>query len=352
MRRFRLAVLLIFVVLLFSILGISMCAWAQKLTHKVVKGDTLWDICEKYYADANLWPKLWQMNPFITNPHLLKPGDVVVLLEDVPMKVPPAVEKKLATKAETVDDSAAGKSGIDVSGFTSVEAIGFLSTDEVTSSGYVSSAEAERMVLSEGDVIYVTFTEERDPKPGDMFTICQKSPFLNHPITGKKLGYVVSFLGKIALREHVKEGIYKADIVKSYRAVHVGDLILPWKPVSPCIRPMPLDRQLSINVVGVKDQRELIGQFSVVYFDRGFNHGIRVGNLFEIVKKLQVESSRKVQLPERVLGRVLILEVMPDTATGVVIATKEEFTNGTSLRSLDLMSSRHVLSMIPGCSLE
>ncbi|MFH1490667.1 MAG: LysM domain-containing protein, partial [Pseudomonadota bacterium] len=53
---------------------------AQQLTHKVEKGDTLWSICEKYYGDADLWPKLWQMNPFITNPHFLNPGDVITLI--------------------------------------------------------------------------------------------------------------------------------------------------------------------------------------------------------------------------------------------------------------------------------
>ena len=55
------------------IMGASM-AWSQNLTHTVQKGDTLWSICEKYYGDADLWPKLWQMNPFVTNPHLLDPA--------------------------------------------------------------------------------------------------------------------------------------------------------------------------------------------------------------------------------------------------------------------------------------
>ena len=60
--------------------------FAQKLTHTVQKGDTLWDICEKYYGDPDLWPKLWQMNPFVTNPHLLHPGDVITLFEKEPVK--------------------------------------------------------------------------------------------------------------------------------------------------------------------------------------------------------------------------------------------------------------------------
>ena len=66
-------------------------ALAETYTHIAKKGDTLWSICEKYYGDPELWPKLWQINPFVTNPHLLKPGDTIKLLEDVPCDVLPEV---------------------------------------------------------------------------------------------------------------------------------------------------------------------------------------------------------------------------------------------------------------------
>ena len=76
--------------IIFLILGVFLAdpslIMAQKQTHIVQKGDTLWDICEKYYGDSELWPKLWEMNPFVTNPHLLEPGDVIALLDGVPTR--------------------------------------------------------------------------------------------------------------------------------------------------------------------------------------------------------------------------------------------------------------------------
>jgi nucleoid-associated protein YgaU len=81
MKRNGRAIASIFMILSLILIAVPTDLRAQPSTHKVEKGDTLWSICEKYYGDPTLWPKLWEMNPFVTNPHLLKPGDVITLLE-------------------------------------------------------------------------------------------------------------------------------------------------------------------------------------------------------------------------------------------------------------------------------
>src|SRR3569833_1054628 len=71
------------------LLTFALCTGAQADTvaltpdhpdrYVVVKGDTLWDISARFLRDPWKWPDVWKINPQIDNPHLIYPGDTVVL---------------------------------------------------------------------------------------------------------------------------------------------------------------------------------------------------------------------------------------------------------------------------------
>src|SRR6185437_11609075 len=47
--------------------------------HTVRRGETLWEISNRYYQNPYQWPRLWSYNPQIQNPHWIYPGDHVRL---------------------------------------------------------------------------------------------------------------------------------------------------------------------------------------------------------------------------------------------------------------------------------
>ncbi|MBL7665020.1 MAG: LysM peptidoglycan-binding domain-containing protein [Bacteriovoracaceae bacterium] len=47
-------------------------------SYTVVEGDWLWKISEKLFGSGFYYPKIWSLNPYITNPHLIEPGMTLV----------------------------------------------------------------------------------------------------------------------------------------------------------------------------------------------------------------------------------------------------------------------------------
>ena len=77
-------------IMIFSLILLPMGLLADELTlnnnapktYVVKKGDTLWDISGVFLKQPWLWPKLWRINPDISNPHLIYPGDKLRLVYD------------------------------------------------------------------------------------------------------------------------------------------------------------------------------------------------------------------------------------------------------------------------------
>jgi hypothetical protein len=330
---------------------------AQPLTYTVQQGDTLWDICEKVYGDADLWPKLWEMNPFITNPHLLKPGDVITLLKGVPvLKGAPVSMAKESPPAKTAGPVVAPPRGYDLSSLASIDGVGFLSTGEVATLGVVVAGEGAKVMLGAGDTLFVE--TEGDPLQvvGNRFTVCSISSLLKDPRTGENLGYLVTYVGTIRILQHVRGQLFKGVIEKMFGDIKKGDGLLRYVPVSDCISLAKADREVNTYIAAVEDQRVMVGQYTIIYLSKGYQQGIRRGQLFEILKKREAEITKEetnapetVVLPDAVLGYCLVLKTTEDTATGVVLSAKEDIPNGAPMKTFFWKKPPRFLSSIPLC---
>ena len=68
----------------------------QTQVYIIERGDTLWDISSRFLESPWYWPQLWALNPYITNPHLIYPGEPIALAPAEPIMVaeaPPPVEE-------------------------------------------------------------------------------------------------------------------------------------------------------------------------------------------------------------------------------------------------------------------
>ena len=366
-----------------TILGVILSAsmsFAQPSTHRVIKGDTLWSICEKYYGDSNLWPRLWEMNSFVTNPHLLHPGDLITLFEKEPAKKEPPKPEPVVVEKPLPE-------GIDISVRTNTDALGYLAMGEIGSWGTILSSENGKKLQYKDDSVYLQFVDGVKVEVGDEFTIIREPEKVTHPLIDKwpeftaetlnrpaDLGYVVRFQGRLVVEKFVgfgrqhdqlyqKPQIYRARITRSYRSINVGYMLIPSAPVSSCVKPIHLDKDILGNIVAAKEETGVLGSDSVVYIDKGFNQGIQRGHLFEIVKthilpdpdvsrRYTSETRPTIILPDIPVGLLVIVESRPDTSIALVVRSKGDIKLGYYIKTLYWDKIPRIIQRLKRCHLE
>jgi len=353
------------------IMSLISVAGAQPKTHTVVKGDTLWGICEKYYGDPNLWPTLWELNPFVTNPHLLHPGDLITLFEAKPEKKEPEKVAAVPKKPEKRLPQ-----GIDISVRTNPDAMGFFSLGKVESWGAIMASRNGRDLQYKGDTVYLKFADNVKVEPGDEFTVFKTSDLLKNPLNKyEDMGYVIRFKGRVIVEQfvglavrkgepYIKPQIYQARVVDSYQPLRIGYDLAPYNRVSPCVKPVHLFKDMLGNIVGAKDETRVIGADSVVYIDKGFNQGVQRGHILQIVKTQILpdpDPDREttmhgpvslIVLPDIPVGILMIVESRPDSSIGVVIRSDENIKRGYWVKTLYWDEIPAVLQRLRRCDLE
>jgi LysM repeat protein len=353
---------------------------AQPKTYTVQKGDTLWDLCQKFYGDANLWPKLWEMNPFVTNPHLLKPGDVLTLFEKEATG-----KEEMVKPPEKAAPPVPEMKGVDISGLTQPEAMGYFSTIPVEGWGFVEATTSAKIGLDVGETAFVKFEKNADTiHVGQEFAIVTSSSLIRHPLTDQPLGYIVSTRGKLVIKEHLRGSHFRAEVSSVYSEVGVGSLVMPATPYSPCIIPMSTDPKLYGNIIGLKENQEMFGQFSVVYLDAGFKDGVKRGSVFDLIKIIRTPSVdfgkesfgkaasevvdklsketyladfwQKLQEGEKLyedsVGKIMVVEARPDTSTAVVLKASRDLSRGAFVKGVSWTELPDYIASLPSCSSE
>jgi hypothetical protein len=261
----------------------------------------------------------------------------------------PAIEESKSELAEKEQETDLLTKGIDIEAILRAESIGFLSVKPVQPVGNVFSLEGGKMLVSKGDLVYVTVQDGQRMIPGEIYTIYEQSRELANPLTRNELGYVLTFLGKLAIKEQMNNFIFRAEVLETYREVEVGDYLIPYRSMPKCIDPAPKVDGFNTNIVAVHDLLQLIGEHSFVYLDHGYDHGVRRGQLYEVYETKKIDKPQKLELPEEVLGILLVVETTPEKSTALVINSQKEFHNGANARGIDWHQARDFISRVPRC---
>lgn len=295
------------------------------LEHTVIKGDTLWDISNTFLSNPWMWPEIWHVNPQISNPHLIYPGDVVrlVYLDGAPRLVVDSSNRvvKLSPQVRASDISTAIPS-IPLDHINK-----FLSRSRVTTAEalevapHVVSGEAKRLVLGEGDRIYARGVFEGDIS---RYGIYRRGQDYIDPDTGELLGVEAMDIGTGRMRALEGE-IATLLMTRTTEEVRAGDrlLIEEGRSIDARFFPSAPEGEVNATIIAVEGGVTQVGNMDVVVINRGEREGMAVGNVLAVYKRGGVIRDRvkqdMVTLPDERAGLVMVFRTFDKLSLGLVL---------------------------------
>ena len=308
----------------------------------VVRGDTLWDISGRYLKNPYLWPQIWDQNKYVTDAHWIYPGDPLVLpklavvAEQAGQAPGEGLPEGIAEEGEVALGEApgAGEAGAaaalgPVTEELSLQCAMYIVQDREDESLYLVGSEqgADKMALSERDIVYLNKGSNAGVKAGDLYTLHHVAYPVRHPVSGKKLGTKIETTGwvKVIL---VQEDTACAVIEQACLDVHAGDYLKPFEKVNvpmvvrraPAECCEPANGKIARHVVDLQDDATIAGTGQFVTIDAGTDDGVAPGNVFAVYR-IQYPS---VPTPRDAVGEATVVSVRERTATAKLTYARKE----------------------------
>jgi LysM repeat protein len=316
----------------FLLLPLLVTAQMQEYEDYTVKrGDTLWDISNKELKDSFLWPKVWKENPEIKNPDLIYPGQKIKIpLYLLQKEITPVPEVKLPEKAPEMKPEVKPEVRIETPPQKMVKPVQreYLVTQPIlASSGYIADSvyyvgkitdtENDRVIIGKGDYAYVKMSNP--VKKGDKFYVVKVEEKVTHPVTGKKLGYLIAVLGVAEVADPDRNDT-KIVVTDSYEEISPGNLLLNFYEIEPPLAPEnPRRPDVQGYIVATRHLYVINGTWDIVYIDRGRKDGLNVGDIL----------ATTLQSKHRIMnGEIQIISLGESTATAIIRKTRIEITKG------------------------
>ena len=255
---------------------ISRAAPAPRV-HTVKRGDTLWDLCSKYYKNPWRWPQVWAYNPQIQNPHWIYPGDEVRMRVDTP-----------GSRAGAL----ASHGFIDRSSLVPPETVflrnqGYIGDPKRDVWGTLVGAKEDQMLLSQGNNVYLRLREGANVQVGQNLTVFRR---VRQPrkVKGARQppGEIVSVKGTVRVDHwNPKTRVARGTLVESVDVVERGAKVGPVGRRFDVIPPRANTVDLRARVLTSIYPHVFMGQHQIAFIDRGSEDGLVPGNRLFVVRR-------------------------------------------------------------------
>lgn len=267
--------------------------------HVVVKGDTLWDISEKFLKDPWKWPEVWGLNKAqIKNPHWIYPGDVVLLTMEggkprLSLQGGGIVKLSPSIRGEPIITNNGAIPSIPVKAIAPfIGRAGIIDRAMLDAAPRLLGAADERVLMMQSDVVYASHGDDHTQN----WSIVRPGSELIDPDTKESLGFESIHVGEAQALDQRRP--MSLVIQRGYREIAKGDKLVPALEMElENLVPHPPTSEITGKIIAAYGGVAATAKDATIVINRGLRDGVELGHVFAIAHE-----GRKVK-PEQDMQR-------------------------------------------------
>jgi hypothetical protein len=309
----------------------SVTALNTERLYVVQENDTLWDLSESFFYDTWMWPLLWALNPQITNPHWIYPGDVLFI-------TPPG---GTPVEVQSVDWTFSSRFAQEPKSLNlRTRTKGFIAREQFLESGIVRFSRESKQMLSTYDEIFIDFTHIEHVGVGDEYTLYRVDD--ERVLTnddGAEIGRIVRFLGTVRILDTTHE-LVKGIITRATEEIFRDDLVAELQFDMPTTSPVPNKKEQSAKVIDAFYEIDEFAEHIYIFIDKGKRDGVVPGNRFIIRERgdpyFDIHRTEKLNanlkdFPWQDVGSIMVVQTFDNHCLGVITSSIHEIGRGQEL---------------------
>jgi hypothetical protein len=254
-------------------------------SYVVQKGDTLWDISGHFLKSPWLWPRLWQVNPQVKDPHWIYPGDVLNLIW---VNGEPRLTQKHTIKLSPSIRVEPKISPVPTIKLAAIAA--FLRSDHIFPAGsklddmpYLLGNNLNDRTVAEKQRLFV----KGSLVEGQQYGLYRPGLIYKDKHSGEVLGQRAILAGIVTAGVAHPDNITEVLLTKNIREVLQGDRVLPLpdqEQLDAYFMLQPAKLASAGEIIDTDNNTSVAGKFEVVMLNKGMQDGVKSGDVFSILR--------------------------------------------------------------------
>lgn len=304
--------------------------------YTIKKGDTLWDLSQKFYSSEWDWPGLWEMNQDIKNPHWIYPGKVIrVYLKDRPPRKTVKEEAAPIVVTPTI---------VPKFSYPQVDMVGFMRPEAITPLGEIIKEEENNIMIGTDDLVFIKLLGNGDITPGSRYQVYSTETVIHKESQFSGVKHLIKAVIEIVENN---SRYATARIVKSRREVREGDFVMPYYNRDGQFivenSPEPTDAILLCS----EDNDLMINNHFIAFISKGSNDHIVPGQIYSVLQENikaksvsepwyeqynEKKKKEQVKLDPMEAGRLIVLHTEETASTVMILKSRWDIRPGNMVR--------------------